>query len=301
VKTLLLKNLKETHSIMSPVETLLAILDLEPLEKNLFRGHSPLTGWKRVFGGLVIAQALMAAIRTVEGRRPHSLHAYFLLPGDPTIPILYEVERIRDGKSFTTRRVVAIQRGAAIFAMSASFQVHEEGLHHEATPPAVPRPEDLPDEAALKRLYFDRISPNRQAYWQRERPIELRPVDPEGYFLRKPTRPEQHVWFRATGRLPEDAALHACVLAYASDMTLLDSAMVPHGKSVADADMQPASLDHALWFHEDFRADQWLLFAQDSPWSGHARGLGRGLIFNAAGHLVASCMQEGLLRQHQSA
>ena len=281
---------------MTPVETLLQILDLEPLEKNLFRGQSPLVGWKRVYGGQVIAQSLMAAIRTVEGRRPHSLHGYFMLGGDPNVPIIYEVDRIRDGRSFTTRRVVAIQHGEAIFAMSASFQVDEGGLHHQATMPDVPRPDDLPGEAELKARYLDHISPMRAAYWRRERPIELRPCDPDGYFIRKPSKPEQHVWLRATGALPDDPAIHACVLAYASDATLLDSSMIPHGKSVADADIQPASLDHSLWFHEDIRADQWMLYAQDSPWAGHARGMGRGMLFSEDGRLIASTAQEGLVR-----
>lgn len=281
---------------MSAVDTLLSILDLETLEKNLFRGHSPLIGWKRVYGGQVIAQALVAANRTVDGRSPHSLHGYFLLGGDPSIPILYEVDRIRDGRSFTTRRVVAVQRGEAIFAMSVSYQMAESGHHHQTTMPEVPAPEDLPDEADLKRLYLDTLPPARAAYWKRERPIEVRPVDPQGYFDRKVPAAHNNLWFRATGRLPDDPAIHAAVLAYASDMSLLDSAMVAHGKSVADADIMAASLDHALWFHEDFRADEWLLYAQESPWAGHARGLGRGLIYTRDGRLIASAMQEGLVR-----
>ena len=263
---------------MNPVETLLKILDIEPLERNLFRGHSPLTGWKRVYGGLVIAQALRAAIHTVEGRRPHSLHAYFLLGGDPEAPIIYDVERIRDGRSFTTRRVVAIQHGEAIFTMSASFHAEQPGHSYAAAMPDVPKPADLPNEEELRRLYLDKLSPTRQAYWRRERPIEMRPVDHENYFIRKPGVPTCDVWFRANPSLPDDPAIHACVLAYASDSTILDTAMMPHGKSLADPDIQPASLDHALWFHEDFRADQWLLYSLDSPWSGHARGLGRGLV-----------------------
>jgi acyl-CoA thioesterase II len=281
---------------MTPVDTLLSILDLERLEVNLFRGHSPLVGWKRVYGGQVVAQALVAANRTVEGRRPHSLHCYFLLGGDPSIPIIYEVERIRDGRSFTTRRVVAIQKGEAIFAMSASYHAEEPGLHHQATMPKVPGPEDLPSEADLKKLYLDTLPPSRAAYWRRERPIEVRPVDPSGFFDRRNKATEHHLWFRATGPLPDDPAIHAAVLAYASDMSLLDSSMVVHGKSVSDPDIMPASLDHALWFHEDFRADDWLLYAQESPWAGHARGLGRGLIYTKDGRLIASAMQEGLVR-----
>jgi acyl-CoA thioesterase-2 len=282
----------------TPIDVLQNILGLEQLEVNLFRGITPTVGWKRVYGGQVVAQALMAATRTVDSRRPHSLHCYFLLGGDPSIPIIYEVDRIRDGKSFTTRRVKAIQHGQAIFAMSASFQVKEGGLHHQADMPKVPLPEELPDEPELVRRYMDRLSPARAAFWKRERPVELRPCDPEGYFIRRPQDAVQHVWFRANGRLPDDPAMHECVMAYASDATLLDSSMLPHGKSLADPDMQPASLDHAIWFHEDFRADDWLLYAQDSPWAGHARGMGRGLIFDRSGRLVAATMQEGLVRQH---
>lgn len=278
-------------------ETLLEILDIEPLERNLFRARqSPPGGWARVFGGRVIAQALRAAILTVEGRQPHSLHGYFLLGGDPTIPILFDVERIRDGRSFTTRRVVAIQRGEAIFSMSASFHVEEPGYAHQAAMPEVPKPEDLPDADELRRRYLDKISPNRQAYWQRERPIEMRPTDPDAYFLRKPGGGDQSLWFRCKGPLPDDQGLHACILAYVSDMTLLDGAMVPHGKSVVDPDVQSASLDHALWFHEPFRTDQWLLYSQDSPWSGHARGFSRGMIHGQDGRLIASVVQEGMIR-----
>jgi acyl-CoA thioesterase-2 len=280
---------------MTGIDTLRAILDLEPLEKNLWRGISPGLGWGRVFGGQVIAQSLVAANRTVEGRAVHSLHGYFMLPGDPARPILYEVDRIRDGRSFTTRRVRAIQNGESIFAMMASYHAEEPGLHHETPMPPVPRPEELPGGDAL-RPYLESIPAERRGYWLRERPIELRPCDPERYFRRAPADPVQSIWFRATGRLPDDPALHAVVLAYASDMTLLDSAAVPHGKSVAYPEIQAASLDHALWFHEPFRADEWLLYAQDSPWSGHARGLGRGLIYTADGRLVASVAQEGLIR-----
>lgn len=280
----------------SATEKLLAILDLEPLEKNLWRGVSPDSSRYRVFGGQVIAQALVAAIRSVEGRRVHSLHGYFMLGGDPTIPILYEVERIRDGRSFTTRRVRAIQNGESIFAMMASFHAEEPGLHHEMTMPNVPGPESLPDDDEIRARFVPRLSPVRQSYWKSQRAIELRPVDPEAYFDRKPAQPVQHVWVRVKGALPADPDVHAAMLAYASDMTLLDGAAVAHGRSVIDPEIQAASLDHALWFHEDFRADQWLLYTQDSPWSGHARGLGRGLIYTEAGRLVASVAQEGLMR-----
>lgn len=275
---------------------LLAILDLEPLEKNLWRGVSLDSGRYRVFGGQVIAQALVAAIRSVEGRRVHSLHGYFMLGGDPTIPILYEVERIRDGRSFTTRRVRAIQNGEAIFAMMASFQTAETGLHHEMKMPDVPGPDSLPDDDEIRSRFVPLLSPVRQSYWTSQRAIELRPVDPETYFNRKPASQIQHVWVRVKGSVPEDPDIHAALLAYASDMTLLDGAAVAHGRSVIDPEIQAASLDHALWFHEDFRTDQWLLYTQESPWSGHARGLGRGLIYTEDGRLVASVAQEGLMR-----
>ncbi len=284
---------------MPALGNLLKILDLEPLEKNLWRGISPDTSRYRVFGGQVIAQSLVAAIRTVEGRSVHSLHGYFMLGGDPTIPILYEVDRIRDGRSFTTRRVRAIQKGEAIFAMMASFHAEEPGLHHEMTMPDVPKPDSLPDEDEIRARFVPLLSPIRQGYWKSQRAIELRPVDPEGYFNRKPAPPVQHVWVRTKGTLPDDPNLHAAVLAYTSDMTLLDGAAVAHGRSVIDQEIQAASLDHALWFHEAFRADQWLLYTQDSPWSGHARGLGRGLVYTEDGRLVASVAQEGLMRLRQ--
>lgn len=281
---------------MSPIAALLDILDLEPLEKNLWRGRSPDAARYRVFGGQVIAQSLVAAQRTVEDRRVHSLHGYFMLGGDPKIPILYEVDRIRDGRSFTTRRVRAIQNGESIFAMMASFHVEEPGLAHNIPIPDLPQPDDLPGEEEIIARFVPAMSEMRQRYWKSQRAIELRPVNPESYFDRKPAKPEQHVWFRARERLPDGQALHDFILAYASDMTLLDGAAIAHGRSVIDPEIQAASLDHALWFHEPFRADEWLLYTQDSPWSGHARGLGRGLIYTQDGRLVASVAQEGLMR-----
>ena len=203
------------------IDNLLSILDLEPLEHNLFRGRSPQVGWQRVFGGQVIGQALTAATRTVEpDRKAHSLHAYFLRPGDPSVPIIYEVDRIRDGKSFVTRRVVAIQHGHAIFSMSASFQVEEPGLEHQMPAPDVPPPEELVAEDVLKQMFMDSATEPMKAYWRRERPIELRPVSLRHYVGREKLEPVQHVWFRATGALPDDPGIHACVLAYASDMLL---------------------------------------------------------------------------------
>ena len=278
------------------VQSLLSILDLEPLERNLFRGRSPQVGWQRVFGGQVIGQALVAAARTVEDRVVHSLHCYFMRPGDPSVPIIYEVDRIRDGKSFTTRRAVAIQHGRAIFAMSASFQVEEPGLEHQIPMDEVPMPEALPSEEELKERFLQVMPEPVRRYWERERPIEMRPVDLTRYVSRKPLQPKQFLWFRATAALPDDPVMHQSVLAYASDMTLLDSSLLAHGRSVFDRDLQVASLDHALWLHRPFRADDWLLYAQDSPNSSGARGFSRGEIFARDGTLVASVAQEGLIR-----
>jgi acyl-CoA thioesterase II len=283
------------------VEELLSLLDLEPLEVNLFRGRSPQSTWQRVFGGQVIGQALVAACRTldVEGRPPHSLHAYFLLMGDPKVPIIYEVDRIRDGRSFTTRQVVAIQHGQAIFSMAVSFHADEPGLSHQAMMPDVTMPEDLPSESEFKAGILPRVPEAVRRYYERERPIELRPVEFRRYLGEKIDDGRFHVWIRATGRLPDESAIHQCVLAYASDMTLLDAALVPIGRTVFEKDIMAASLDHALWFHRPFRADDWLLYAQDSPSIAGARGFARGLIFARDGTLVASVAQEGLVRERR--
>ncbi|MEP0322367.1 acyl-CoA thioesterase II [Bauldia litoralis] len=280
----------------SAVETLISILDLETLEHNLFRGRSPKVGWQRVFGGQVIGQALVAAARTVEGRAAHSLHCYFMRPGDPEVPIIYEVDRIRDGKSFTTRRVVAIQHGEAIFSMSASFQIEETGLDHQVEMPDVPAPEDLPSEADLKALFLKDAPEKVRVYWERERPIELRPVDLRHYVSREKLPPAQRVWIKTTGPLPDDPDIHRCVLAYASDMTLLDTSLFAHGRMIFDKDLQVASLDHSMWIHRPFRADEWLLYAEDSPSASCARGFNRGSLFKRDGTLVASVAQEGLIR-----
>ena len=280
----------------SAVQDLLAILDLEVLEQNLFRGRSPQVGWQRVFGGQVIGQALVAASRTVEGRSPHSLHGYFLLPGDPKVPIIYDVERIRDGRSFTTRRVKAIQHGQPIFTLSASFHIDEPGLSHQMAMPDVPKPDQLPSESEIRERVMPLMPDPVRAYFERERPIELRPVEFKRYMTRDGLDPYFNVWIRATGTLPEDPAIHQAVLAYASDMTLLDSTLVAHGRTVFEREIQAASLDHALWFHRPFRADEWLLYAQDSPFAGGARGFARGSIFTSDGVLVASVAQEGLIR-----
>ena len=291
-----------SNKALSQLQT---ILDLEPLERNLFRGQSPQQGWQRVFGGQVIGQALQAATRTVEDRPVHSLHAYFLLPGDPAAPIIYEVDRLRDGGSFTTRRVVAIQHGKAIFAMTASFQKLEAGLEHQVAMPDLPQPEDLPNEQDLKARFIDRLPENIRAYWSMDRPIEMRPVDSTRFFTPAPPEarslPVQHIWMRATGRLPDELTLHQCVLAFASDFTLLDTALVAHGRRTFDPDLQMASLDHAVWFHRPFRADEWLLYVQDSPSTAAGRGLCRGLVYTRAGQLVASVAQEGVIRVRRKA
>ena len=280
-----------------PVDALLALLDLERLETDLFRGVSPRIGWPRVFGGQVVAQALVAAERTVPPERaPHSLHAYFLLGGDPALPIVYEVERIRDGGSFTTRRVKAIQKGQAIFAMSVSFHAAEPGHDHGAAPPDVPGPEALADARSLAQDADCIVPAPMRAYFTTAWPIELRPVETERYRDRSPRPARYHVWMRTTKPLPEDPALHRAVLAYASDMTLLDATLIPHGRTVFDPGIQSASLDHALWFHRPFRADSWLLYSQDSPSASGARGFARGTLHDADGRLVASVAQEGLIR-----
>ena len=280
----------------TPVEELIALLDLEAIEVNIFRGVSPKDRSQRVFGGQVLGQALVAATRTVEGRFCHSLHAYFLVGGDPKVPILYEVDRSRDGKSFSSRRVVAIQHGRQIFHMSVSFQVEEPGLEHQIDPPKAPKPETLPTEDELRRRVADRIPEAYREQFIRPRPIELRPVERTQIFDAEKRPPHQSVWVKATGALPDNFALHQCVLAYASDMTLLDTSLLPHGVGWFDERVQMASIDHAMWFHRPFRADEWLLYVQDSPVAYGARGFNRGQIYSADGKLVASVAQEGLMR-----
>ena len=281
----------------SAIQDLLDILDLEPLEVNLFRGRSPQSGWQRVYGGQVIGQALVAAVRTVEDRPPHSMHAYFLLPGDPKVPIIYDVDRVRDGKSFTTRRVTARQHGHPIFSTLVSFHNAEtDGLEHQAKMPEVPPPESLPNESQMREKLLPTMPDPVRRYYERERPIELRPVEFERYGGKKYPEGRFHLWIKATGRLPDDLAIHQCVLAYASDMTLLDAALAPHGRTLFEQEFMAASLDHALWLHRPFRADDWLLYAQDSPNLHGSRGFSRGLIFTRDGTLVASVAQEGLVR-----
>ena len=276
--------------------TMLSVLDLEKIDDNVFRGVSPKDRWQRVFGGQVLGQALMAGSRTVEGRPCHSLHAYFLRPGDPKTPILYSVDRSRDGRSFTVRRVVASQNGEQIFVMAASFQAPEDGLEHQAAMPEVPDPDTLKSEEQWRSEIAFSLPEHVRAWFMRPRPIEFRAVEPANRFAEGPQPPRQIVWCRAVRRLTDDSALHRCVLAYASHMTLLDTSLLPHGRTLFAPEMQLASLDHAIWFHRPFRADEWLLYAQDSPSGSGARGLNRGMIFRRDGALVASVAQEGLIR-----
>ncbi len=276
------------------VADLVRLLDLEVIEVNLFRGISPDIDLQRVFGGQVAGQALIAAARTVDDdRQVHSLHAYFLRPGDPIVPILYEVDRLRDGRSFTTRRVVAIQHGRPIFNLSASFHIQESGFNHQIDDIGpVTDPETLPDFTTRWAPWADSLGP----WYHRPKPIDTRYVDWNPPDRREPLPPRHRVWLRADGKLPDDQVLHACVVTYASDMTLLDTTLLPHGGSFMNERLQMASLDHAMWFHRPFRADEWLLYVQDTPSASGALGVARGLIYDRAGHLVASVVQEGLIR-----
>jgi acyl-CoA thioesterase-2 len=284
------------------IQDLIRLLDLEEIERNHYRATSPNEGWQRVYGGQVIGQALVAASRTVEeDRHAHSLHGYFLRPCAMHTPILYKVDRIRDGRSFATRRVVAIQNGKAIFNMSISFQVDEEGFTHQFDMPDAPDPDALEDEDEVRRRHYAEL--NDPPPWDftmggRQRPIEMRPVDPVNVFAPQPRPPRQMCWMRSRERLPTDRRLHQCVLAYLSDWSLLDTATLPHAVSFTQTNAQVASLDHAMWFHQPFRADEWLLYVQDSPAASGARGLNRGLVYTREGVLVASTAQEGLVRIH---
>ncbi|ESY67051.1 acyl-CoA thioesterase II [Mesorhizobium sp. B283B1A] len=279
------------------MDELLGILDLERLEHNLYRGRSPQVEWQRVFGGQTIAQALVAAQRTVEPDRfVHSLHGYFMRPGDIKVPIIYEVDRIRDGGSFTTRRVLAIQHGQAIFSLEASFQVDEKGLEHQfALPDDVPPPEGLQTQRQLLEK-AERVPDAVRRFWARERPLELRPVNLQHYESRDKLPPRQNVWIRLAGPVPDDRALQSVLLAYLSDMTLLDTSTFAHGRGLFDPDIQAASLDHSMWFHRPHALDGWLLYAQDSPSSSGSRGFSRGTLYARDGTLIASMAQEGLIR-----
>ena len=282
----------------SALEDLLRLLDLEPLEVNLFRGQSRDLGGKAVFGGQVIGQALVAASRTVEGRLPHSLHAYFLRPGDMAHPIVYEVDRVRDGKSFTARRVQAIQHGEVLLSMICSFQVPEQGLEHQAPMPDVPPPESVERNSDRMARLLGR-APSQLL----DNPIDLRSVGPmSAEAARDPSlrTTRNLIWLRVDGDLPDDPLLHVCLMTYASDMTLLDSVLLGHGLTWLDGNTSGASLDHAMWFHRPFRADRWQLYAQESPVASGARGLAHGEVFTAEGDLVVSVMQEGLIRSRRS-
>ncbi|MFA6167595.1 MAG: acyl-CoA thioesterase II [Gemmatimonadaceae bacterium] len=279
------------------VGELLSMLDLEALEVNIYRGRNRDIGSGRVFGGQVFAQSLVAAQRTVDAaRHAHSVHGYFLRAGDLKSPIIFFVDRPRDGGSFTSRRVTAIQHGEAIFHLSASFHVDESGLEHQLGMPDVPAPESLSPELDLIREMADRIPEPLRSVLTQDRPIDFRPVAPTDPFVAEKRAPVRHVWFRAVSRLPDERIIHQAVLAYASDYGLLPTALNPHGVSMRDHRLQIASLDHSLWLHRPFRADDWLLYSMDSPTAAGARGFTRGAIFTRAGELVASVAQEGLMR-----
>jgi acyl-CoA thioesterase-2 len=291
---------EEAYRMDQTLSALIRQLDLEPLEVNLFRGQSRDRGTPRVFGGQVIGQGLVAAERTVDGRVPHSLHAYFLLPGDVAAPIVYQVDRVRDGKSFSARRVQAIQHGRPILSMIASFQTPQPGFEHAAPMPEVPPPEALTSSTELQERWLAEagpVSPRIAEALRAPSAIEIRPVEPQHPFRPSPAEPRQAVWFRAVDRVPDHPQLHRCILAYASDYTLFSTALRPHGRSWYQPSMIVASIDHAIWFHRPARIDEWLLYAMDSPSAQSARGLTRGLIYDRAGRLVASVAQEGLMRE----
>ena len=286
---------------MQPLNKIIETLDLEEIELNHYLATSPNEGWQRVYGGQVIGQALVAASRTVStDRSAHSLHGYFLRAGDTDIPILYKVDRIRDGKSFTTRRVVAVQRGQAIFTMSISFQVDEGGLNHQFDMPDVPSPADLQTEHEIRQAQSKSWPKEFQDSFSGSSAIQVKPIEPIDLLNPEPAEPVQRCWMRCGDKLPDDPRIHQCVLAYLSDWSLLDTATRPHAVSFMQDNVQVASLDHAMWFHRPFRADEWLLYDQDSPSASGARGFNRGLIYNQSGELVASTTQEGLVRIHQT-
>jgi len=283
--------------MQATLDALIELLDLEDLEVNLFRGRSPQSGSQRVFGGQVLGQALVAAGRTVDTGFAHSFHAYFLRPGDPKTPILYQVDRTKDGRAFTTRRVIAIQHGRAIFHLEASFHVPEPGHEHQDSMPDVPDPETLPTwHERLEPLLVD--VPEELSRWMMlSRPIDTRHVTFVNPISPEKLPPRLLVWIRADGTLSDERLLHQCMVAYASDMTLLDAAAMPHQISWIDPNYRIASLDHAMWFHGEFRADEWLLYVQESPVAASGRGFSSGRLFTRDGRLVVSVVQEGLLRR----
>jgi len=282
---------------MNPIlADLLRLLELERIEDNIFRGESRDLGSDRVFGGQVLGQALTAASYTAGAREVHSLHAYFLLPGDVDAPIVYEVDIARDGKSFSTRRVVAIQHGRPIFNMAASFQVPEEGFEHTVAMPNVPGPEGLADVRELPPALFEKVPDKLRRFLTHERPFEFRLVEPIQIVPPVRSEPRRHLWVKTVGALPDSVDLHRHVLAYVSDYQLLATAMRPHGVDYAAGNVQLATLDHAMWFHRPFRVDDWLLYAMESPSASGGRGLAFGRFFTRAGRLVASTAQEGVVR-----
>lgn len=282
------------------LKDLVSLLSLEAIEEDLYRGSSQDLGFRQLFGGQVLGQCVSAASRTVESsRHVHSMHGYFLRPGDASLPVVYQVERVRDGGSFSTRRVTAIQKGKPIFSCAVSLQYDEEGFNHQLPMPEVPGPENFKSETELARLIAPMIPEHLRERAISDKPIEIRPVTLINPFAPNACEPVKYVWFRADGELPDDQQLHKYLLAYASDFGLLTTSLLPHGKTVWQKDMQVASLDHALWFHADLRADDWLLYAMDSPWAGNSRGFSRGSVYNRAGQLVASVTQEGLIRHRK--
>lgn len=279
------------------MQQLLQLLDLEAIEINLFRGQSQDYFGKHVFGGQVLGQALMAAGRTVPDRLAHSLHAYFLRPGDVRVPIIYDVERVRDGSSFTTRTVKAIQHGEIIFTMTASFARAEAGMDHQVDmPTGYPAPEDLPSELDLRRLIAPHVPEQQRPFFEMERPIDLRLINPVNPFKPEPRDPQRAHWMKSQTALPDDPFLHQCILAFASDFVFMSTAMLPHGVTFMHPRFQGASIDHAMWFHRPFRMDEWLLYTMDAPSASSAKGINRGLIYTRDGRLVASTAQEGLMR-----
>lgn len=279
------------------LNSLVSLLNMETIEENLFRGASQDLGFRQLFGGQVLGQALSAASQTVDSaRQANSLHGYFLRAGDPNKPVVYQVERVRDGATFSTRRVMGIQNGQPIFACSASFHIHEEGFRHQTCMPDVPPPEELTPEQDLAPLLAQSLNEEKKIKMLRDKPIETRAVQVLDPLHPEKSDPIKQIWFKANGTLPTDPALHKYLLAYASDFGLLTTSLLPHGASIWQPQMQVASLDHAIWFHEEVRLDDWLLYSTDSPWAGGSRGFSRGSIFTRDGKLVASVAQEGLVR-----
>jgi len=285
---------------MNDVDSLLKAIELEKIDKNIFRGTSHDVGSPQVYGGQALSQALHAAMLTVpDDRFVHSLHSYFILPGKLDVPIIYQVLHIRDGGSFTTRRVTGIQNGKAIFILAASFQLLQEGLEHQIDMPDITPPEELQSDIDLMNQFKDQI-PKRFKNFLRPRPIEFRPVNPLSFILPQKQEPLRHIWMKAKGSVPDDLTIHQRILAYASDYNLLITALLPHQDKVAIQNLQLASLDHAMWFHRPFKVDEWILYVLDSPSASNTRGFTRGAIYTKEGVLISSVVQEGLMRKKQA-